>query len=460
MRLPFLDRERELQRLRRALDSREGSLVCVYGRRRVGKSRLLREATSDRRAVYYVGDARDAPLQRAALAREIAALVPGFGAVVYAEWEALLDRWWREAPDGAVLVLDEFPALVTSSPELPSILQKQVDLPGRKTRHLVLCGSSQRMMQGLLLDASAPLFGRARELLKLSPLEAGWIRDAFHCVASESVDLYAAWGGIPRYWELARDYSGRVEAVSELVLDPLGPLHREPERLLLDDIREVARSASILTLVGQGCHRVSEIASRLGVAATSLSRPLMRLVDLGFLDREVPFGRSVRDTKRTYYVTREPFLRLWYRFVAPNRSRLEATQVEAVSREVEAAWPEHVGGVWEDLARRSVARLGIGGASWHPASRWWGRGRNGEPLELDMVAEAAGDPSRVLVGEAKRSCTVREAAALLAQIRDRASECPPLRGKEIVPVLMVARLRGRGRQASILTADDVLNALR
>src|SRR5574341_151956 len=145
MRLPFLDRGEELRRLRRASSSREASLVVVYGRRRCGKSRLLLEALRDHRSVYFVSDEREGSLQRRGLAKAMATLVPGFERVEYPDWEALLDRFWNEAPAGVVLALDEFPYLVTASPELPSLLQKRIDAPSRRRRHVVLCGSSQRM---------------------------------------------------------------------------------------------------------------------------------------------------------------------------------------------------------------------------------------------------------------------------------------------------------------------------
>lgn len=66
--------------------------------------------------------------------------------MTYPDWEPLLERWWEEAPRGSVLALDEFPSLVQTSPELPSLLQKLLDgqSPGRP--HLVLAGSSQRVM--------------------------------------------------------------------------------------------------------------------------------------------------------------------------------------------------------------------------------------------------------------------------------------------------------------------------
>src|SRR5688500_18940243 len=129
MRMPaaFLDRTAELARLKRALSRREGALAVVFGRRRVGKSRLVREALRGRQAAYYVGDDRDAAVQRTALATEITRLLPGFADVDYSDWEPLLERFARDAPKGAVLALDELPSIVARSPELPSLLQKFVD---------------------------------------------------------------------------------------------------------------------------------------------------------------------------------------------------------------------------------------------------------------------------------------------------------------------------------------------
>ena len=295
MRLRFLDRTDERQRLEQALDHREGSFVCLYGRRRCGKSRLLQEVLGVRNAVYHVADDRHEALQRRSLARTLAKQVPGIERVEYPDWDALLECWWREAPAGCTLAIDEFPAMVSAVPELPSLLQKHLDVPIRRGLSLVLCGSSQRMMQGLVLDGNAPLYGRAREILEIRPLGAGWLEKAFGTRSvSRLLDLHATWGGVPRYWELARDFSSHWSAVRSLVLEPLGVLHDEPRRLLLDDMREITQAASVLALVGQGCHRISEVAGRLGQPATSLSRPLQRLIELGLVRRETPFGAAPR----------------------------------------------------------------------------------------------------------------------------------------------------------------------
>lgn len=454
--LGFLDRARELARLRAALGER-GSLAVVYGRRRLGKSRLVREALAERRHVYYVGDARDAPLQRAALAREVARLLPGFADVEYADWAPLLERVWREAPRDLVVALDELPEIVLRSPELPSVLQKLVD--GRRGPSLVVLGSSQRMMQGLVLDASAPLYGRASQILKIEPLPASWLGDALRLRSPVAiVEQHAAWGGVPRYWELARGHASLAAALEALVLDPLGALHREPDRLLLDDLTELSRAASLLALVARGCHRVSELAARLAVPATSLTRSLGVLLELGLLRRELPFGRSVRDSKRTLYRVDDPFLRTWYRFVEPNRSRLGAGMIDVVSEDVARAWPQHVGEHWEALVREAVPRMTIGGRRWGPPSRWWGRDASGAPLELDVVA-ASVDGRRVLVGEAKRSASAREARDTLHALEDRARRVPELAGAELEVCVFVLQ-KGRLADPRVLGAADVIAALR
>ncbi len=433
--LDFLDRTPERARLDRVFERPDAAFVCVYGRRRCGKSRLLQEVLRGHRAAYYVGDDRDAALERADLARALAHLLPGFDAVEYPDWGVLLERWWREAQHGSVLVLDEFPAMVRTAPALPSVLQRLVDT--KRGPHLVVCGSSQRMMHGLVLDGSAPLYGRASEILRLEPLPARFLVGAVAHVSSavDAIESYAVWGGVPRYWELAADYPNRRAAIRDLLLDPHGVLHREPERLLLDDMRDTARAASILALIGAGCHRPSEIAGRLGQPATSLSRPLARLVDLGLVAREVPFGTAPRKAGRTYYRIGDPLLTFWFTFVEPNRSRLAAGHAELVAAEVAEAWPRYLGPAWEGMVRSAVPRLEVGGRRWGVAQRWWGKTASGGRAEIDIVAECVDAPRKILVGEVKRSIDPRRIGAVRDALLAKAADCPALAGREVVPQL-------------------------
>lgn len=459
--MKFLDRALERRRLSAAFARPVGTLCVLYGRRRCGKSRLLREALGARSvtAASFVGDDREASLQRQALASEMARVLPGFGDAVYPDWEPLLNRWFKDAPRGSVLALDEFPSLVAASPELPSLLQKQIDAGPRS--HVVLAGSSQNMMHGLTLDRTAPLFGRAREVLKIQPLPAGWLLEACpHLTPIDAVEAFSVFGGVPRYWELFSDFPRLPEAVEELILNPLGVLHEEPPAVLLDDFRELAQATTLLALIGSGCHRVSEIAGRIGKPATSLSRPLARLADLGLVSREVPFGSRSGD-KRTLYRIADPFLSFWFRFVEPNRSRLQTARVAPVVAEVKRDFPHHAAAAWEALSRASVAEIGAPRVAWEEARRYWGPGLDRNPMELDVVAESA-DRARLLIGESKwhdRIDWAREAEAL----RQKVARFPAAQGREVELMLFAKRSPGRTSGLDgirVVTPEDVLAALR
>jgi AAA+ ATPase superfamily predicted ATPase len=306
-----------------------------------------------------------------------------------------------------VFAIDEFPYLVSRSPELPSVIQKIIDQG--LTCHLVLSGSSQRMMQGLVLDATAPLYGRCDEVMNIRPLAPGWIADALKTDPIESVEAYSVWGGVPRYWELARDRQDLKTAMEALVFDYEGVLHREPYRLMLDDLRSASLPYSVLSLIAGGSHRLSEIGARLAKPAVHLARTLEHLVELGFIEREYPFGESIKSTKRTLYKCIDPFLLFWFRFVYPNLSLLERGLVGPVMRECSKLMTGHVSVVWERLARESTAFLPIGGIEWKPGRRWWGKTKDGALMEIDVVAESF-DGKAILLGEAKweRNTSLRE----------------------------------------------------
>lgn len=174
MRLNFLNRKKEIEKLDRALCSPEPAFVVLYGRRRCGKSTLLQHVAR-KTDIYFLADQQETPLQMQSLAREIGRTVSGFGQVSYPSWEVLLTAIQNQTPPCTSLILDEFPYLVQKSPELPSVIQKIIDSRQNKI-HIIICGSSQRMMQGLVLDSTAPLYGRALEIIKLVPLSrAGYL---------------------------------------------------------------------------------------------------------------------------------------------------------------------------------------------------------------------------------------------------------------------------------------------
>ena len=186
------------------------------------------------------------------------------------------------------------------------------------------------MMHGAVLDSTASLYGRTDQAFSLRPLRPGCLAEVFDFKNYQQlVRVYALWGGMPRYWELAVPFGRDLEAsVDSLVLDPASPLHGEPERLLQEEIPPATALRPLLDIIGTGAHRVSEIGGRLGRPASSLARPLASLVEMGLVRREIPFGDPRRLGKRSRYRIDDPFLRLWFRIVAPHRAALCASPPE------------------------------------------------------------------------------------------------------------------------------------
>lgn len=409
--MKFVDRKRELGRLMRLSSAAAGGFAVVWGRRRIGKSELLKEwCRRVAGGLYTVADRSAAVVQRQNFAQALAERLPGFDEAVYPTWKALFDALARQARSvgwRGPLVLDEIPYWIESDASVVSALQNWVDEEKRTHGLLVaVAGSSQRMMQGLVLNADSPIYGRADENIKLPPIGFGHVREALGLVSAvDAVRAYAVWGGVPRYWVEAERYGRRLdEAVDEQVLDPLGVFHDEPSTILQSEIPSALSLKPYLDVVGFGANRLSEIASRLGVPATTVSKPLMRLVELGLVKREVPYGEDEKNSKKSLYRIADPFCRLWFKVLASRRSLFESATPK-VRRQV---WRTQSEGLfaaeWEERARsgvvtlRCLAKLAGKGDFWLPAGRWW---RGNEP-ELDVVS-FNGLKSRVLIGEAKWS---------------------------------------------------------
>jgi AAA+ ATPase superfamily predicted ATPase len=397
----FVNRKNEIARLQQALGNDKPQLIVVYGRRRCGKSTLLREVLQ-RDSIYFAADLREMPLQIGALAKQIENLIPGFGKPVYPDWETLLDSLNRSVRKRTTICLDEFPYLVKNSPELPSVIQRIVDEKGHQNYHLIICGSSQQMMYSLALDSSSPLYGRSDEIIRIKPMEVHDLKKFLQITPRDTIAEYGIWGGVPRYWEIRKQHADLESAVKRNLLDRNGVLYEEPERLFSDEMRTSVQAFSVLSLIGAGCHRLSEIAGRLGKPATQLSRLLGFLTDLGYIRREIPFGESIKATKKSLYKIDDPFLNFYFRYLVPNKSRLEYGLVDQVWKEISDGYDQYLSGIWEELCRKSIPFIEIDGLRFNPAARWWGNGLDGKPMEIDLVAEST-DHRVVLIGEVKWS---------------------------------------------------------
>lgn len=457
--MEFVDRKKEFERLQKSLRREKPQFIVVYGRRRIGKSTLIKKVMDFSRGdIYFLADKTSEPSQRQLFSTTIDMTIEGFSAANYPTWESLLLSLNRSVDHRITVCLDEFPYLVKSCPALPSILQKLLD--DKKLKFdLIICGSSQQMMQGFVLDSKEPLYGRADEIIKMKPIAPAFVSEALRCDAAQAVREYAVWGGVPRYWELRENYDSLYDAIEHLLLTSEGTLYDEPSKLLYDEMRDTVQASSILSFIGNGANKLSEIAARAEKQATDITPHLSRLRELGFINKEIPFGESEKKSKKGLYHISDPLLRFHYRYVIPYRSLIELGNSQAVLTVFKNAENDYVSRVWEELCRNHISAYGMDGIIYQMASRWWGSYYNEEkqqylPVELDVVAESF-DGKHLFIGECKWQEHI-DAMEELSRLQTIAKGLPFTKDHEIHLGLFLKEKPINPEAATIYYPEDIM----
>jgi len=468
--MKFTNRKQEMARLDSLMRRRRPGVAVLWGRRRVGKTRLLLEWTQKHKGIYYTADESAASIQRKYFATAIGQALPGFAEVEYPDWMTLLLRLAQDAAQAnwkGPIVIDELPYLIATAPELPSVLQRFIDREAKKAKLvLALCGSAQHMMQGAILDSSAPLYGRADELIKLGPISVGYMSEALKIKKPRDlIETYAIWGGIPRYWELVEKNGGSLfENIDKLVLDPMGPLSEEPSRLLLEESPPAINLRPILDAIGLGSHRLSEVAGRIGQPSTALTRPIQRLIELDLVQREIPYGTDAANSKKALYKIKDPFVRFWFEVVAPKRSFLSQASPAARAKWLKDTLPHLFAIAWEEMCRQAIPLLGrtLGSEAFGPAGRFW----SPQEGEWDALSQSH-DGKTLLVGEVKWTAKMPSAAWVLKTIEELKNKgIPPVPRRPDAALMHVLFVPEKPKQLSlppgvkIVDAKEVIRALR
>ncbi|MBI5488506.1 MAG: ATP-binding protein [Deltaproteobacteria bacterium] len=462
--MTFYNRADELSFLAAQARGDRAALVVLYGRRRTGKTALLRRFAGTRRGIFFVADAASRGDQLASFAQVVFPALgePGLDGTSFPSWDAALRFVASRATDRPLLlVLDEFPYLCTADPSLPSVLQRLWDTELRDTRLLlVLCGSYVSFMEREVLGAKNPLYGRRTGEYLLAPLRFRDARLFFRrYAAADQVTAYGILGGIPAYLELFDPARSIADNTVSAILSPGGPLYNEPRFLLMEELREPQTYFSICRAVAFGRTTPNEIAQAAGVADRGVvSRYLETLRELRVLERRTPSTeRNPERTRRGRYRLADPFFRFWFRFVLPNRSALEAGDPRHVwTSKVAPQLEQHVSLAFEEACEQHLWDLNRTGrlpARYDRIGGWW---RGGQ--EVDSVAIA--DGGNLLLGECKWSvravgtdvldALVAKAPSVLADI--------PGRQKEIRYALwsragFTPDLRRRARRERVLLYD-------
>ncbi|NTU80673.1 MAG: ATP-binding protein [Chloroflexales bacterium] len=407
----FIDRAAELAFLNDVITREHpgpGQFVMLYGRRRVGKTALLRAwaEQSGLPFTYWVAEKDPAPLQRRKLFAE---LLQSLGTVLpVPAFESWAELWRGVAQLTAgrrhLLILDELPYAAEADPAMLSSLQHAWDqLFQRSQTVIVICGSHVRTME-LLLGRQSPLFGRMTGQWHLLPLAFGTLREFLpRWSPEEQVAAYAIVGGIPAYLSWLNPRQSLTTNIKHVMLAPGSLVLAEAAFLLQDEVREPRPYLAVLQALGNGHHTLKEIANASMIATAHLSFYLSQLQELRLVERRLPATLTQAEQRRSRmgrYHLSDPFLRFYFRFLAPAAAAGNLSyRSERVLPGIQSGLRAFVGGsAWEELARqwadRPAAADTLGFLPQAVGSHW------SRKVQVDVVA-VDWQNRQLLLGECK-----------------------------------------------------------
>lgn len=363
----FIGRQEELKLFDRLWESQDAELIILYGRRRVGKTRLLTHWINhhqQRPGMYWMAEPTSAVDQLRSFSQALANYTdpdePAPLNFTYANWEqafrqvALLAKEQRMA-----LFIDEITYLIDINPNIVGVLQKVWDHRLKESNLLLAFSGSQRgVMEKNLLDYHAPLYGRATSTLKLQRLPFGVTSRYFpDYTAEERVALYAIWGGIPAYWERIDPGKTVMENLQEQLLPSNAWMLDEPRLLLHDFLTDINNYVGIMRAMAYGAHTLKEIGERNGLSSTHMSSYLGILRETDFVSRLVPITQQNQKSRLGRYVITDPYLRFYFRFLAAYQSKLAMGQQQAVLQSIEENLPAFIEvNTWRELCQEWLLR--------------------------------------------------------------------------------------------------------
>jgi AAA+ ATPase superfamily predicted ATPase len=388
----FVDRNEEIADLAEEYKKTGASFVIVYGRRRLGKTTLLQKFIEDKCSLYFLATEETEEGNRNAF-KQVAAEWMGNSILKNAaveNWQVVFEAIAAFQPQTKkCVVIDEFQYLGAVNPAFPSVLQKIWDVTLKDANiMLILCGSLISMMYSQTLSYTSPLYGRRTGQFRIRQIPFRYYGQFFPSFDRKRlVEFYALTGGVPRYIEIFQKSSSVFPAVKKHVLSRTGFLYDEPSYLLQKEVSAVGSYFSIIKTIAAGNRKLSDIASKLGVKQTSLTKYLATLISLDIVEREVPVTEEYPEKSRLgLYKIKDNFLLFWFRFVYPNLSYIEGGTPRIAEEKVRRNFIDsHVSFVYEDICRAEIA----GGKKlpWkftcNKTGRWWNKHTEIDILALD-----------------------------------------------------------------------------
>lgn len=402
--MKFINRKRELDLLAEQYQKPGAHFVVVYGRRRIGKTRLLEESIRGKKeAIYYLAaDEKDA-LQIKELQELLARSLHDdyLAAASFSDWKnffAYLRQVWPQKRK-LVFIIDEVTYIIKNNPSFPSYLQQFWDSFLSTTETcLIVNGSLVGLMLKEVLAGSSPLYGRRTADIFLQELSFPHVAAFLQKPAEETMPFYAILGGIPKYLELA---SSSFPHFLGSLFDKNSFFYREGLYLMTEEFNDISTYSNVLRAIAEGNTKAVEIANYSGISSKSLSAYLAILENLGFILVAIPITEG-KDFRGKTYRIRDFFLEFWFKFIYPHRSLIEMDRGAAVIQERRNDINSFIGRKFEDACQQFLSQSGV--FPFTKIGKQWGKipaaPRDNNQYEIDICAFNE-KSKEILFGECK-----------------------------------------------------------
>lgn len=415
----FKNRVRELDFLSELYETNLAKLIVLYGRRRVGKTELIKEFLKKHKGLYILARLESEAEQLKKISSQIAEYYKDNVLTLnpFNSWDALF-LYLSEKPR-IPIVFDEFPYIVQSSKRVTGILQDYWDNKfSKKNTFLILCGSSITMMERLL-GRKSPIYGRRTEQILLEPLKFHGASLFFPESMSfkDKVLHYSILGGMPAYL-LEFDFKkGLRENIIENIMRKNKFLYQDVQFTLREELKEPRNYFSILYSISKGNSKAGQIVNDTGLDKSFVNKYLGVLIDLQLVERRVPVTeKNPARSRNGIYLLKDNFFKFWFRFVFENQEYIEQERQEKlVDEKIMPELNTFAGRAFEEVALSEMIRSDK--YKNYLFGRWWDRAS-----EVDIVGIDKSN-KKILIGEVKfKKLTKSDLNEIKASLNEKAKK--------------------------------------
>ena len=385
----FIDREEEIEALNKRFAGKKAEFVVIYGKRRVGKTEIIKKFFEKIPHIYFLADKREIKDQLWEISQRVGeffndSIISKTG---FNDWITLFE-YLKRKNEHFVFVIDEFPYLIDAERAITSLFQKGWDeyLSNSKI-FLILCGSSISMMENEVLGYKSPLYGRRTGQMEIKPFGFKEVIKFFpHLSFKENIEVFSVLGGVPAYLKQFDESKNLWENISENILKKDSFLYNEVEFILREELKEPRRYFSILKEIAMGRTKVNEIAQSMDIERNILSRYLSILEELKILKREIPITeeKGYKSRKGIYKID-DNYFKFWFKFVYPNKGYVEEGLIDYIlEKKIKPYFNAYVSFVFEEICKETLWLLNKEKKlpfMFDSIGSWW-HGEN----EIDIVA--------------------------------------------------------------------------